>query len=175
MKVSTQILVCLAGLLAGTIPQAVKAQEADLKPPVPHTQLVSANPFLLLAEWVNVEYERKISPTGTIGVAGMRIAFDEGDESYKSLNGFYRYYPQGTPFRGFNIGGRLGFHQGSDYEEEGHAFGFGIDIGYSWLLGAKQNFYLGIGVGATRLFGGDLSDERVVLPSIRLLNVGFAF
>ncbi len=71
----------------------------------------------------------------------------------------------------------MGFHQVSDdnADDEGHVYGLGVDIGYSWLLGAKRNFYIGMGIGATRLFGGDAADERVILPSIRLINVGIAF
>jgi hypothetical protein len=61
-----------------------------------------------------------------------------------------------------------------DDDDEGSAFGFGFDVGYSWLLGAERKFYIGLGIGATRLFGGDI-DESVTLPSIRLLNVGIAF
>ena len=76
---------------------------------------------------------------------------------------------------GFYRGGRLGVHRGTVHKDEGHTFGLGIDIGYAWLLGANQNFYIGLGIGATRFFGGDLKEDRVVLPSIRLLNIGFAF
>lgn len=51
----------------------------------------------------------------------------------------------------------------------------GVDVGYSWLMGSKRNFYIGIGIGATRLFGGDIEDGSATIPSLRLLNVGFAF
>lgn len=175
MKVSTQIMVFLAFLFGTLVPGEAEAQEEGTRNPVSHNQVISANPFILLAEWVNVEYERKISPTATVGVAGSRISFDEGDEGYKSLNGLFRYYPQGAPLSGFSIGGRLGFHQVSDDDDEGHAYGLGVDIGYSWLLGSKRNFYIGLGMGATRLFGGDAPDGRVVLPSFRLMNLGIAF
>jgi len=178
MKVSTQILVCLTCLLSGLIPGTAQAQEEGTRMPVAYNQVISANPFILLAEWFNVEYERKISPTATVGIAGSRISFDDGNESYKSLNGIFRYYPQGAALSGFSMGGRLGFHQvsgGADGGDEEHLYGLGVDIGYSWLLGSKRNFYIGMGIGATRLFGGDSPDERVVLPSVRLINVGIAF
>jgi len=175
MKISTLVLVGLGCLAMGVRPGTTQAQEEGSRTPVPHDQVISANPFLLLWEWTNAEYERKISPFGTLGAAASWVSLDEGEESYKSLSGFYRYYPQGAALTGFYLGGRLGFHGVSDTDDEGHAFGLGIDVGYAWLLGSKQNFYIGIGIGATRLFGGNLDDGSVTIPSLRLLNVGFAF
>ena len=175
MKVSTQILVCLTCLLANLIPGTAQAQVEGTRAPVLHNQVISANPFLLLGEWWNVEYERKISPTGTVGVIGSHVSFDDDDVGYNSLNGFFRYYPQGAALSGFYFGGRLGIHQGSDEVDEGHAYGLGVDIGYCWLLGESRGFYIGLGIGASRLFGGDIEEDRVVIPSIRLINIGVAF
>jgi len=175
MKIKAVLLVALGLILTASGSEAVEGQESAMRPPVPHDQVISANPFLLLWEWANVEYERKISPTATWGLAGSWLSLDGGDESYKSLNGFLRYYPQGAALSGFYIGGRMGIHQVSDRDDEGHAFGLGIDVGYSWVMGVKRNFYVGLGIGATRLFGGDIDDGSVTIPSVRLLNVGFAF
>ncbi len=46
----------------------------------------------------------------------------------------------------------------------------------SWLLGAANGFYVGVGFGLKRLLGA--SDEAFDLrfiPTIRLVNIGFAF
>jgi hypothetical protein len=48
-------------------------------------------------------------------------------------------------------------------------------VGYNWLLGANRNFYIGMGIGAIRLFGGDLGDSSETIPTLRLLNIGWAF
>jgi len=173
MKSATVILISLGCLAFGLTPGQTKAQDTGTKAPVAHKQVISANPFLLLWEWGNIEYERKVSPKMTVGAAASVLSVD--DVNYESLNGLLRYYPQGAAMSGFSFGGRLGVHNGSDDKEEGHTFGFGVDIGYSWLLGADRNFYIGMGFGLTRFFGGDLEEDRVVLPSIRLINVGFAF
>ena len=39
----------------------------------------------------------------------------------------------------------------------------------------NRNFALGLGIGASRLFGGDLEDTSAYLPTVRLINVGWAF
>ncbi len=175
MRATTTVLFFFACLLVGAFPGQAEAQDPGTRTPVPDEQVISANPFLLLFEWFNGEYERKVSPTMTLGVGASRFSFDDGDESYTGLNGFVRYYPQGAALSGFSLGGRLGIHSVSDDDDEGEAYGMGVDIGYSWLLGSERNFYIGLGIGATRLFGGDIEGGRVVIPSIRLINIGFAF
>ena len=88
---------------------------------------------------------------------------------------FFRYYPQGAALTGFYVGGRTGYHRASDYDDSGSAFGLGIDIGYSWLLGESRSFYVGLGLGASRLFGNDLADGSVTIPTLKLVNIGIAF
>ena len=55
--------------------------------------------------------------------------------------------------------------------------GVGIDIGYNWLLGPKQNLSVGLGFGVTRLLGSrdrfDLRDGGS--RTTKLVNIGFAF
>lgn len=180
MNKKLQVLMLVFVALLGLVPGAAEAQQAGTKPPVPHDHVLSANPFLLLFEWANAEYEHKISSTGTVGLAGSWISLDEGNEDYRSLNAFFRYYPQGAALTGFYFGGHGGVHHVSDVdvdvaEDEVTVFGLGLDVGYSWLLGANRNFYIGLGIGATRLFGGDLDDDSGTIPTIRLLNIGWAF
>lgn len=175
MKTKLKVLLFVGIALPGILPGAAEAQDPGTKAPVPHNQVLSANPFLLLFEWANVEYERKISPTGTVGLAGSWVSLDEGSEDYLSLNAFYRYYPQAAALSGFFFGGKAGIYRVSDNNEDATAFGLGFDLGYSWLLGAKQNFYIGLGIGATRLFGGDLEDSSATIPTVRLVNIGWAF
>jgi len=175
MKTTTKGLVFLACLLVGVFPGKAQAQEEGTREPVPHNQVISLNPFLILFEWFNGEYERKISTSTTLGVGASHLTLEGGDESYSGLNAFLRYYPQGAALTGFSLGGRFGYHSVSDDDEEGHAYGLGVDLGYSWLLGSERNFYIGIGIGATKLFGNDLEGDRVVIPSLRLVNIGYAF
>jgi hypothetical protein len=156
------------------VPSAASAQSAPgTKVPVGNRHVISANPFLLMAEWVNVEFERKHTETRTFGVSAS--AFDFSGADYRNLQAFYRYYPQGASLTGFYIGGRGGVHRVSADDDAGHAFGLGFELGYGWLLGAKRNFAVNVGAGATRLFGGDLAGASAFIPTLRLVNIGWSF
>jgi hypothetical protein len=146
---------------------------AGTRQPVANKQVISANPFLLMAEYVNVEFERKHTETRTFGVSASSAGVD--DAKYRNFQAFYRYYPQGASLTGFYIGGRGGVHRVSVADHAGHAFGLGFELGYGWLLGAKRNFAISAGAGATRLFGGDLNGASAVVPTLRLVNIGWSF
>jgi hypothetical protein len=122
---------------------------------------------------VNLEYERRHLASTTFGVSTSAIGLGETD--YRNLQGFYRFYPQGRSLSGFYVGGRGGVHRLSADGESGTFFGLGFEVGYTWLLGPERHFSVSIGAGATRLFGGDLRDVSLVVPTIRVINLGWAF
>jgi hypothetical protein len=146
--------------------------------------VISTNPILDVFTWYNLEWEMSITQRGTIGLFGSYVTLtdteDEIDIDTKYISGtlFYRYYPTAA-FKGFFIGGRFGYYHVSEdddiQETSGEFMGIGVDVGYGWLLGAPQRVAIGIGIGAVRLFGGDLEDVQTTLPSIRFINVGIAF
>jgi hypothetical protein len=166
------VMAVSAAFVASVRPAAAQAP-ADTKPAVPHEQIVSANPFGLVLRWWNVEYERKLTPSSTWGVSGSFLGVDDLD--FVSVNGLWRYYPQGAALTGVYLGARAGLYRGSDAGEAHAAFGAGFEIGYTWLLGARRNVGLSLGLGLTRLFSGGENDWPGVLPTVRLLNVGVAF
>ena len=156
------------------------AAAAGAESSVARRHIVSTNPILDLFTWYNAEYEFRLAPTSTIGMNGSFISIGDDDEDYKSISGFYRYYPQGAAPAGFFFGGRLGVYDVNNKDDDGKKksatfYGFGIDIGYTWLLGDTRRFALSLGIGAVRLFGGDLEDIAATLPTVRLVNVGIAF
>jgi hypothetical protein len=157
---------------AGTTPPA---QGAGTAVPVVHRQMVSSSPFGLVFRWFNAEYERAITPTTTWGVSGSYFSPPGDDTDFGSANLFYRYYPRGKGFSGFFVGGRGSYYYVSDEVDSGHCFGLGFEIGYTWLLGAKDNFGISLGLGANSLFGGSIEDLPVAIPTIRLFNLGLAF
>ena len=167
------LAVALAALALTAV--SAHAQTEGTKTPVPHNQTVSANPFGLLFEWYNGEYERKLSGRSTVGASASGFALDEGDAHYFNVATFYRFYPQRAALSGFYIGGRGGVHHVSSEGESGVFFGLGFEIGYTWLLGADRRFAVSLGAGATRLFGNDLDGASLTIPTVRLLNIGVAF
>jgi hypothetical protein len=141
--------------------------------PVDNKQVISANPFLMMAEYYNVEFERKHTETRTFGLSASGVGV--GDANYRNFQAFYRYYPQGASLTGFYIGARGGVHRVSEDGDAGTAFGLGIELGYGWLFGRERNFAVSIGGGATRLFGGDLHGASPLIPTLRLVNLGWSF
>lgn len=163
-------LAIVVGLALVLTVRPAAAQEAP-----PGGDVVSLNPFLVLFEWFNVEWEHRIRPTGTVGLAGTYVEFDD-DDSYRNLAAFYRYFPQERAPAGFFIGPRAGVYRVSDFQNDTQTVvGFGVEIGYTWLLGSSESFALSLGGGVSRLVGIDEVDAEGVLPTLRLVNVGWAF
>lgn len=166
-------LVAGVGMLTLVGATSARAQDEGTKTPVAHTQVVSTSPILLMFKWFNVDYERKMSPTVTLGASGSYLPM--GGFEYERATMHARYYPQGAALTGFYMGAQTGVHRAGNSRDHGVVFGAGVDVGYAWLFGAKRDVGLTIGYGATRLFGGDLDGHSFVIPNVRLLNIGFAF
>jgi hypothetical protein len=148
---------------------------AQALPPVPqHQQVISANPFGLLLEFFNAEYERIITESTTVGFGGSTISDD--DDRYINADVFWRFYPTGVPLDGWAFGAKVGLTR---VPGSGTYFGYGFDTNRSWLLGRNNNFYVGIGFGLKRLIGtpaeGEDSFGWNYVPTLRLVNVGIAF
>lgn len=181
MTMNRLLLLCCAALLCLCLLPATGACEEGHG----RKAVFSINPLLAMFSWYTGELEIALAPTTTAGVAGSYLAFgdeDDGDEeTYTNGSIFLRYYPERS-FEGFFFGVRAGYYSVTDQEEElsGNddsegVMGVGIDIGYGWLLGYGKRISVSAGVGAVRLFGGDLDAADTTLPTIRLINVGFAF
>ena len=135
--------------------------------PADHRQVVSANPFGLLAEFFNAEYERRVSPSTTAGVGGSM--FPGAGDDYVNADVFFRYYPAGRALEGLTVGVKVGVTN----VDSRKFFGYGFDLNHSRLMGTSQKFYIGWGFGLKRLVGADEYNQFV--PTIRLVNVGVAF
>jgi hypothetical protein len=152
----------------------VASAQEGTRTPVVHKQVLSANPFGLMFEWFNADYERKINESNTWGASASFLSLG-GDSDYVNAQLAYHYYPQGAALTGFYLGGRGGIHHVETDGEDGRFFGIGFELGYNWLLGAKRRVSIGLGAGATRLFGADLDGASLTIPTVRLVNVGIAF
>jgi hypothetical protein len=182
----TSMFVAVAVFAAiGFTGTAAHAQEA----PQPLRNAISANPFGLLLELFNAEYERVVGESSTVGIGGSYFNSDENDEAdptfedddvtYSNVDVFYRYYPSGRPLDGWAFGAKVGLTMVDDdtVDSDGDTFfGYGFDVNRSWLIGKKNNFYVGVGFGLKKLVGAsDESFDLEYIPTIRIINVGFAF
>ena len=161
-------------VIAALFAAAAQAQTESTKAPVPHQQVISTNPLGAIVKWFNVEYERKITPATTWGVAAS--TFDEMD--YRSASLLVRWYPQQAALDGFYLGARTGVYHFENYRRRATVLpGAGLEIGHAWLFGPKRNASVNLGFGLTRVLGKG-SDEYgapSVLPNVRLVNIGIAF
>lgn len=168
------VLSALAASLFALTPATASAQSSGSS--AAPRQVISANPFGLLVGWFNAEYERQVSESVTAGAGASTFDWG-GDDSYNDdsryTNGdvFVRYYPGGRPLRGFAIGVKAGLTKGGS---ETARLGVGVDTNWSWLLGKRDNFYVGVGFGLKRLIGTN-NDYPTVVPTIRIVNLGVAF
>ena len=169
-------LVAVAVTLIATLTTTAIAQEPVVRDSADYRQVLSANPLgLILLPWYNGEYERKVTERVTLGLSGSRLPWGDGGGFY-SVNTAFRYYPNGTTFKGLYLGPRIGLFwvsQGQDVvgieEDRGPHLGLGFELGYAWLLGSEQHLSMSIGVGASRVLNGE------PIPVLRLVNVGWAF
>lgn len=165
-------VVLASALTLGVAPSAGAQEPIPASAPAPprYEQVISANPFGLLAAFFNAEYERVVSESSTAGVGGSYFSSD--DDDYLNLDAFWRFYPQADPLDGWAFGAKAGITNvgGSTYP------GFGFDANRSWLLGKNENFYVGLGFGLKRLLGVDDDDDIIeFIPTVRLVNIGIAF
>jgi hypothetical protein len=157
-------LVCVSAASLGSV-TAIHAQQAPQ-----YQQAISVNPFGILLELFNGEYERVLTESSTAGVGGSYFSSD-GDD-YLNADAFYRFYPQGDALDGWAFGAKAGITS----VESNTYFGAGFDVNRSWLLGKNSNFYVGLGFGLKRLFGTDDEEDFLeYIPTFRIVNIGFAF
>jgi hypothetical protein len=174
MKLLTRwavVCACAASMGVATAGDAQAQQE-----PPRYGQVISANPFGLLLEWFNAEYERVVGQETTAGFGGSY--FTSSNRRYVNADLFYRYYPQGRALEGWTFGVKAGVTSVRREDEfdptDKTLFGFGFDVNRSWLLGARENFYVGVGFGLKRLLGAEENDLQY-LPTFRIVNIGLAF
>jgi hypothetical protein len=179
---SSSFVVSLAILILGLSGLPLTAQQReDFQP----RNVISANPFGLLLEFFNAEYERVISPTTTIGFGGSTIKTETTDwddeplETHKYVNFdvFWRFYPGSNRTRTYTapVGWAFGAKIGITAVDGGTYFGYGFDLNRSFVLGPDDNFYVGLGFGLKRLVGAPDELGLSLIPTIRIANVGFIF
>jgi hypothetical protein len=172
------------------------AQPTAAAAPAAHHQTLSTNPFGLLFNWINVEYERTIAPSTSLGVSASHFSEIESSNAAVLL----RWYPKREALHGLYLGARAGAYRFETYEyaqpparpldpalpNSPHypvyerrmtvVPGAGFEMGYNWLLGPQQRVIIGLGFGLTRMLRDlDRDDFLAVIPNPRVVNIGIAF
>ena len=137
------------------------------------TQVLSANPFGLVMDFYNAEYELRVAGAVTAGVGASRrgwILFGESQEKPR-LNGdvFVRYYPGGSAFNGVAIGVKVG---ATRMPHDGTFPGVGFDLNHSYALTDHAVFSSGIGM--KRLIGVGALAGPITITTLRV-NIGLGF
>lgn len=158
--------------------------------PTPHRNLISLNPLAIVFGLYGAEYERAVTRTTSLAVhashwsTDSETTFGDREVSYTSAELKGRLYPNARVFQGFSFGAHAGLARlredvtafGEPGRNNATALSFGFELGYSWLIGEADNFYVGTGIGAKRLavISGDVYDATLAYPTVRL-SVGLAF
>lgn len=136
-------------------------------------QVISANPFGLVMDFYNAEYELKVAEAVTAGVGASRrgwILFGESQRKPR-LNSdvFVRYYPFGSAFNGIAVGMKVG---ATRMPNDGTYPGIGFDVNHSFAF--TDHAVLSSGVGMKRLIGRDTYGGPTTITTLRL-NIGIGF
>jgi len=118
------------------VPATTHAQTEATKTAVVHQQVLSTNPLGEIAQWFNVEYERKIGLATTLGVAASTYKYMD----YTSASLLLRWYPQDAALDGFYLGARTGAYRFGNYRLGYSSVlpGVGLEVGHAWLFGSES-------------------------------------
>jgi hypothetical protein len=172
-------LVAIAAATTFLAPSA-PAQGRGPYDPVPYRGMIGLNPLGIPFDVFSIEVEGVVAPGVTIGAAGSYNAFggDVGpggrDPRFGSGDVKVRYYPSEIPFRGFAVGLGVGVTNYSSRVDVSSPLPGGptdervsisaptisIETDYNYLLGARQRFLVGTGVGAKRYLASESARER---------------
>lgn len=176
---SSTILIALTTLAATSL----NAQVAT----APKRTVISFQPLNAMFSVYSAEIEHAVSSSATLGVGGSYWSSndDVGDTKYTSGDVKVRFYPEGHPLQGFSFGGQVGYTSISDNTTDlfggsskstAHGATIGVALDYNWLLGASRAFYVGLGVGAKKIFANsnDIGNATLAYPTARV-SIGYAF
>ncbi|MDQ3949162.1 MAG: hypothetical protein M3282_02355 [Gemmatimonadota bacterium] len=147
--------------------------------PIPYRAIVGLNPLGIPFDIGAFEAEGVILPGISLGAAASYSALggDEGDGErdprFASGDVKVRYYPGEVALRGFSVGLGLGVTRYSENRNVGTpavqreavtAPTISVLADYNFLLGARERFVVGTGIGAKRLLATGEDRRRTGVP-----------
>jgi hypothetical protein len=188
--------IAFASLAAILTPAATHAQGGAPVYPIPFRAMIGLNPLGIPFDIGSVEVEGAILPGVTLaGAASYNALGDDsgegsGDPRFTSGDVKVRYYPGEVALRGFSVGLGIGVTRysenvatptptGPTFERQAiTAPTISVLADYNFLLGARQRFVVGTGIGAKRLLASEEDRRRAdaprAYPFVRFL-LGIAF
>ena len=173
----------ILALLTATVvvPTTARAQDRGAPIyPVPFRAIVGINPLGIPFDIGAFEVEGVILPGFSLGAAASYSALGddegegEGDPRFTSGDVKLRYYPGEVALRGFSVGLGLGVTRYSENRSAGTPGVFqreavtaptiSVLADYNFLLGARQRFVVGTGIGAKRLLATEEDRDRADAP-----------
>jgi hypothetical protein len=176
------LAVTVASLVALSFARAAGAQDRLPVYPIPYRALVALNPLGIPFEIFSIEAEGVVLPGVSLGGSASHTAFSndegdgEGDPRFSSGDIKVRYYPGEVALNGFAIGLGLGVTSYSELRNVGTptvpvlerqtltAPTLSVLADYNFLLGARQRFVVGTGIGAKRLLASEEDRRRADAP-----------
>jgi hypothetical protein len=153
----------------------------------PKSTVISFQPLNAIFSVYSAEIEHAVSSSVTLGVGGSywSNSDDVSDTKYSSGDLKVRFYPEAHPLQGFSFGGQVGYTSVSDNTTDSfggsskstaHGATIGVALDYNWLLGASKAFYVGLGLGAKKIFANsnDIGNATLAYPTARV-SIGYAF
>jgi hypothetical protein len=145
--------------------------------PVPYRAFIGVNPLGIPFDIGALEVEGVMLPGVTIAGAWSYSAIDNDDDGgsdprFVSGDVKVRYYPGEVALKGFGIGLGLGITKYSELRTDGTvtqrqavtAPTISVLADYNFLLGARQRFVVGTGIGAKRLLASEEDRDRAGAP-----------
>jgi hypothetical protein len=148
--------------------------------PIPFRAIVGINPLGIPFDIGALEVEGVVLPGISLGVAASYSALSddegngEGDPRFASGDVKVRYYPGEIALRGFSVGLGLGVTRYSENRSVGTPAvlqreaittpTISVLADYNFLLGARQRFVVGTGIGAKRLLAAEEDRRRADAP-----------
>ncbi|HVD04697.1 MAG TPA: hypothetical protein VNB89_01705, partial [Gemmatimonadaceae bacterium] len=176
---SVVILTALTGLAATSL----GAQAAA----APKRTVISFQPLNAIFSVYSAEIEHAVGTSATLGVGGSYWSSNDdfGDTKYSSGDLKLKFYPEGHALQGFSFGGQVGYTSISDNTTDSfggsskstaHGATIGVALDYNWLLGPSRATYVGLGIGAKKIFANsnDIGDATLAYPTARI-SIGYAF
>ncbi len=159
--------------------------------------MVAINPLGIPFAIASLEYAADIGGGAALGINASYVGPSGTDDRFTTVEAQGRYYPNERVFDGFSVGLTAGITNysasvtevascappspacaPSSSRESVSLPGVGVVLDYDWILGTRQRFLVGAGIGAKRLFGntGRLKDlgGNVAYPTGRIV-IGLLF